>query len=107
ETVKRISPKKAVLTSGTTNQGYGVFFKLKRSLQGSFEGSHTFTCRMIVPYDWSGDWVLVACQARGTRTRYFIKSTELCGQSTAFVGLYLAGEARAKAAAFRLAQLQG
>jgi len=108
ETVTKLSPKKAILTSGTTNQGYGVFFKLKRSLQGSFEGTHTFTCRMIVPCDWAGDWVLVACQARGTRTRYFInKSVELCGQSTAFVGLYLAGEPRAKAAAFRLAQLQG
>lgn len=108
ETVTKLSPKKAILTSGTTNQGHGVFFKLKRSLHGSFEGTHTFTCRIIVPCDWAGDWVLVACQARGTRTRYFInKSVVPCGQSTAFVGLYLAGESHAKAAAFRLAQLQG
>lgn len=107
ETSKKIAPKQAVLTSGTLHQGHGVFFKLHRSLETSFEGSHEFACRMIVPHDWTGDWVLVSCQARGEQKRYFVKSTVPCGQTTAFVGLYLAGEPQARAAAFRLAHAQG
>lgn len=107
EKVEKISPQYAVLTSGTTHQGYGVFFKLKRSLHGSFEGVHEFACKLIVPREWRGDWVLVACQARGLRTKYFVKSSGPCGQDTASVGLYLAGDRQAKEAAFALAHAQG
>ncbi len=107
ETRKKVPPKRVVLTSGTMHQGHGVFFKLRPSLNGSLEGAHEFACRVIVPQDWSGDWVAVTCQARGETTRYFMTSDAVFGQTTAFVGLYLAGEADAKQAAFRLAHAQG
>jgi hypothetical protein len=43
ETMNRLPPQRAVIVSGTSSEGRGVFFKLKRSSQTSLEGKHELT----------------------------------------------------------------
>ena len=106
ETTKKIPSGRAVVTSGTLENEHGVFFKLKRTVAGSFEGIKLFSFRFAVPSDWRGDWLVISCQARGTVTRYFFKSVEEIGSSKAFLALYLAGDMSSERAAGELAQAQ-
>ncbi|HVC96174.1 MAG TPA: hypothetical protein VND64_21000 [Pirellulales bacterium] len=107
ETSKKIPPGKVVVASGTMENEHGVFFKLKRSAVTSFEGIQLVSFRFVVPSDWRGDWVVVSAQASGTFKRsLFFKAVEPCGETKAFVGLYLAGDAVAERAALELAESQ-
>jgi hypothetical protein len=107
ETSKKIPPGKVVVASGTMDNEHGVFFKLKRSVVTSFEGTKVVSFRFVVPADWRGDWVVVSAQARGTIKRsLFFKAIEPCGETKAFVGLYLAGDGPAERAALELAESQ-
>ncbi|HEV3006528.1 MAG TPA: hypothetical protein VGX78_18810 [Pirellulales bacterium] len=107
ETSKKTPPGTAVVVSGTMDNEHGVFFKLKRSTKGSFEGTKVVSFRFVVPADWRGDWVVVSAQARGMVKRsLFFKSVEPCGETKAFVGLHLAGDAEAERAASDLAESQ-
>ena len=47
EKLNRLPPKYAVVVSGTSSDGRGVFFKLKRSSQTSLEGVHELTVVFI------------------------------------------------------------
>ena len=107
ESSKKIPPGKMIVASGTLDNEHGVFFKLKRSAVASFEGTKSVSFRFVVPADWRGDWVVVSAQARGTFKRsLFFKAVEPCGETKAFVGLYLAGDAAAERAALELAESQ-
>jgi hypothetical protein len=107
ETSKKVPPGKMIVASGTMDNEHGVFFKLKRSSAAPFEGTKLVSFRFVVPADWRGDWVVVSAQARGTvRKSLFFKSIEPCGETKAFVGLYLAGDASAQHVALELAESQ-
>ncbi|HVX15382.1 MAG TPA: hypothetical protein VHC22_29605 [Pirellulales bacterium] len=106
ETTKKIPAGRPVVTSGTLENEHGVFFKLKRTAAGSFEGIKLFSFRFAVPSNWRGDWVVISCQAQGTVTRYFFKSIEEIGTTKAFLALHLAGDAPAEHAAVEVAQAQ-
>lgn len=106
ETTKKIPAGRAIVTSGTLENEHGVFFKLRRTAAGTFEGIKPFSFRFAVPTDWRGDWLVISCTARGTVSRYFFKSIEEIGTNKAFLGLHLAGDAAAERAALDMAQAQ-
>lgn len=91
EKVNRLPPKYAVVVSGTSAEGRGVFFKLKRWSQASLEGVHPLSVTFIVPAGWRGGEVYVNCSAGGQRKLLFIKQSATLGAEGAPVRLYLAG----------------
>lgn len=103
ETTKKIPPGKAVIASGTLDNEHGLFFKLRRTPSGTFEGIKPFSFRFVVPSDWRGDWLVLSCEARGTVKRYFFKSTEVIGTRKAFLALHLAGDVVSERVALDLA----
>lgn len=106
ETTKKIPTGRPIVTSGTLENEHGVFFKLRRTAAGSFEGIKFFSFRFAVPSDWRGDWLVVSCQARGTVSRYFFKSIDEIGTSKGFLAMHLAGDAPSERAAQEMAQAQ-
>jgi len=93
ERLRRLPPKQAVVVSGTSSQGQGVFFKLKRSSQTSLEGVHEVTIRFVVPHEWQGGAIHVACTARGQRKVFWMDKPAILGQTFALVEIYEAGDA--------------
>ena len=91
EKLNRLPPKYAVVVSGTSSDGRGVFFKLKRSSQTSLEGVHELTVVFVAPVEWQGGEVRVVCSARGTRKVLWIKQSTTFSRATGTVQLYLAG----------------
>jgi hypothetical protein len=91
EKVNRLPPKYAVVVSGTTAEGRGVFFKLKRWSQTSLEGVHPLSVTFIVPAGWRGGEVFVNCSAGGQRKVLFMKQSATLGSEGAPVRLYLGG----------------
>lgn len=106
ETTKKIPPGKAVIASGTVENEHGVFFKLRRSARGSFEGTKPLSFRFIAPAAWRGDWIVLSCSATGRVRHYFFKSTETVGTAKAFLALHLAGDAEAERAGLELSEAQ-
>lgn len=107
ETTKKVPPGKAVIISGTLENEHGVFYKMRRSAAGTFEGTKLLSFRFMVPADWRGDWVVLSSEARGqARRHYFFKSVAVVGESKAFIGLHLAGDEKAARAALGLAEAQ-
>ncbi len=91
EKLDRLPPKYAVVVSGTTAEGRGVFFKLKRWSQTSLEGVHELAVTFIVPAGWRGGEVYVGCSAGGQKKLLFIKQSATLGTEGAPVRMYLAG----------------
>ncbi len=89
--LNRLPPKYAVVVSGTSSEGRGVFFKLKRSSQTSLEGVHELAVTFIVPAGWRGGEVHVGCSAGGQRKLLFMKQSATLGSEGDAVRLYLAG----------------
>lgn len=87
EKMNRLPPKHAVVISGTSNRGRGVFFKLKRSSQTSLEGVHELTVVFAAPAEWSGGDLRVACTARGRRQMFWIKQSGTLGRAAGRVQL--------------------
>jgi hypothetical protein len=90
EKLSRLPPKQAIVVSGTSAEGRGVFFKLKRSSQTSLEGVHQFAVTFAVPALWRGAQVHVGCSARGERKLlWVIKQDATLGSEGDTVRLYL------------------
>lgn len=104
ETFRRLPKPQLVLTSGTINAEYGVFFKMRPSAQVPLEGMKQFKCRLAVPRSWRGDWALVSCVARGQRRSLFSRKVAVFGRIEVPVALYLEGDLRAKRRAMKLAR---
>jgi hypothetical protein len=104
EKVNRLPPKYAVVVSGTSSDGHGVFFKLKRSSQSSLEGAHELTVVFIAPPDWQRGEVRVVCSARGSRKVLWIKQPTTFSRELGTVQLEIAGAAFARRAAQRTAE---
>ena len=103
---KQIVPKALVLASGTTNREHGVFFKLRPSNGASLEGAKEFTFLAVVPRDWRGDWVTVACAARAKKKSFLPGALPVAGIAQAHVGLYLSGDREASTLAEELSRVQ-
>lgn len=104
EKLRRLPPKQAIVVSGTASQGQGVFFKLKRSSQTSLEGVHEVTVLFVVPNDWRGTAIHVACAARGERKVFWMDKPATFGRTVVCVQLYEAGDAEMREQAIRRAQ---
>jgi hypothetical protein len=91
ERMDRLPPKRAVVVSGTSSEGRGVFFKLKQSSQTSLEGVHGLSVTFIVPAGWRGGEVQIACSAQGRRKVLWIKQAATVGEETGTVRLQMAG----------------
>jgi hypothetical protein len=89
ETTSRLPPQRAIVVSGTSAEGRGVFFKLKPSTQTSLEGVHELTVSFVVPEDWKAGSVRVACSARGQRKFMFVKQSATLGHEVSDVKLRL------------------
>jgi hypothetical protein len=90
EKLNRLSPKHAVVVSGTLLEGRGVFFKLKRYSQTSLEGVHDFAVTFVAPTGWRGGEVHIACSASGRRKVLWMNQSATLGQEGDAVRLYLA-----------------
>jgi hypothetical protein len=90
EKSNRLPPKYAVVVSGTTSDGRGVFFKLKRSSQSSLEGVHELAVVFVAPIQWQRGDVTVVCSARGLRKVLWIKQPTTFSRETGTVQLYVA-----------------
>jgi hypothetical protein len=91
EKLNRLPPKRAVVVSGTSSEGRGVFFKLKRTSQTSLEGVHELAVTFVAPAGWRGGEAHVACSARGQRKILWITQPATLGHEGDAVRLYLAG----------------
>ena len=91
EKMHRLPPKYAVVVSGTSSAGRGVFFKLKRSSQTSLEGVHELAVTFVAPSDWRGGAVVVGCSARGSRKVFWVDTPATLGRAASEIELYLAG----------------
>lgn len=107
EKMDRLPPKSAVVVSGTTSEGHGVFFKLKRFSQTSLEGVHELTVVFAVRESWQGSAVRVGCSALGRREVLWIKQSATLGGGIATVQLHPYGDqATRKLAQRRAARLR-
>jgi hypothetical protein len=91
EKLNRLPPKYAVVVSGTSSDGRGVFFKLKHSSQGSLEGVHELTVVFVAPVEWQSGEVCVVCSARGNRKMLWIKQPTTFRRETRTVQLSTSG----------------
>ncbi|HVT30213.1 MAG TPA: hypothetical protein VHE81_19530 [Lacipirellulaceae bacterium] len=87
EKINRLPPKHAVVVSGTSSEGRGVFFKLKRYSQTSLEGVHQLSVTFVAPRFWQWSEIRVACTAHGERKLLWIKQTGIVGQTNRAVQL--------------------
>jgi hypothetical protein len=88
EKINRLPPKHAIVVSGTSSEGRGAFFKLKRSSQTSLEGVHELRVTFVVPADWQTGQVRVGCSARGRRRLLLLKHDATLGRAAADVRLH-------------------
>src|SRR4051812_7507850 len=87
EKFNRLPPKHAIVVSGTSSEGRGVFYKLKRYSQTSLEGLHELSITFVAPRTWQWSELRVDCAARGERKMLWIKQDATIGQSTRMVQL--------------------
>jgi hypothetical protein len=85
--INRLPAKRAVVVSGTSQEGRGVFFKLKRFSQTSLEGVHELAVTFVAPRMWQRKEIQVDCAARGDRKLLWMKQNGTIGQSTRTVQL--------------------
>jgi hypothetical protein len=91
EKMNRLPPKHAIVVSGTSSEGRGAFFKLKRSSQTSLEGVHELRVTFVVPADWQGGAVRVGCSARGKKRLLLLKHDATLGRAAGDVRLSMIG----------------
>jgi len=104
---KEIAPRELVVSSGTTDRGHGVFFKLKPSRVATLEGGKAFTFLATVPKTWRGGWCTISCVARANSKAWFSRSdTVSAGVGQSQVGLYLMGDAESNQLAEELNAVQ-
>lgn len=93
EKTNRLPAKHVVVVSGTTAEGRGVFFKLKRTSQTSLEGVHDVAITFVAPRTWPTVAVHVECSALGQRKTLWIKQDATLGRLDRYVQLMPAAPA--------------
>jgi hypothetical protein len=97
----RVAPRQAVIASGTIDHEHGVYFTLRPSPTSSLEGVHELSVQFLVPADWRGDAIRVACQATGQQKLLWMKQRKVWAEKALAVALYQAGDPAARRAAER------
>jgi len=100
-----VAPVESVTASGTIQNGYGVYFRLRRSRQATLEGAKEYQVIFRAPRQWRGDILNVHCEARGIQRGIVHQLDEdvQCGFSQFPIALYLAGDEQAKSIAEQFA----
>jgi hypothetical protein len=93
EKINRLPPKHVVVVSGTSAEGRGVFFKLKRTSQTSLEGVHELAVTFVAPRNWPGVALQVECSALGQRKLLWVKQAATLGRVERYVQLIPAAPA--------------
>jgi len=93
EKTSRLPAKHVVVVSGTTAEGRGVFFKLKRTSQTSLEGVHDVAVTFVAPRSWPSFAIRVECSAQGQRKTLWIKQVAMLGRLDRYVQLIPAAPA--------------
>jgi hypothetical protein len=98
-----VAPMESVIASGTIQDGYGVYFKLRRSRQGTLEGAKEYQIIFRAPQQWRGDFLYVQCEARAMQRGFVHQLDEevQCGFAQFPIALYLAGDEEAQGIAER------
>ncbi|WP_149495459.1 hypothetical protein [Roseiconus lacunae] len=100
------APMQAVVASGTTDRGRGVYFKLRWTAQQVLEGEKIFQVSFAVPTGWRGGLVDVTVVAKGTNKPLFGDEKLLDIHTQQFVvAVHQEKDAKAAEIAMRLAQL--
>jgi hypothetical protein len=96
-------PMEVTLVAGTVQRGTGVYFRLLRAADVSWEGSREFIVVMRVPRRWRADLMYLRCEAQQEDQDRVVTR----GLSRFVVGLYSEGddEARAVVEALNLAEV--
>jgi hypothetical protein len=87
ETTTRLPPQQAVVVSGTSAAGQGVFFKFKSSSQTSLEGVHELSVTFVAPADWNGGTIRLSCSAIGQRRILWLKQPGTLGRAAGDINL--------------------
>jgi hypothetical protein len=101
---ERLPPPEVLVASGTTDRGFGAFFKFRPSSQASLEGSHDVMLRLRVPRNWRSeiyDVTAIAYARRGSE--FSFDDRPIAGQETFTVVLYQAGDLEARRIAAQMA----
>ena len=99
-----LPPLETVAASGTLERGNGVYFKLRPTARNSVEGAKEIIVILRTPSTWRADYVTVRCQALGqpSHVPFSSRETQICGQGSFVVALYLASDEDARVAAPRV-----
>jgi hypothetical protein len=89
EKINRLPPMYASVVSGTSLEGRGVFFKLKRTSQTSLEGVHEFAVTFVAPPQMQRAELQISCSARGQRKVLWMKQSTTLGEEQGSVKLAL------------------
>ena len=100
------APMQAVVASGTTNRGRGVYFKFRWTAQQVLEGEKLFQVSFAVPNQWRGGLVDVKVVAKGTgKTLFGDKKLEDVATQHFVVAVHQDDDPKAAEIAMRLANL--
>lgn len=102
---ERLPPHEVLVASGTTDRGFGAFFKFRPSSQASLEGSHDLLLRLRVPKAWRSeiyDVTAIAYARRGKEISF--DDRPIAGQESFTLVFYQAGDEEVRQAGARLAQ---
>jgi hypothetical protein len=107
-TYHKLPPLEALVASGITERGYGVFYKLAASDRVTLEGDREFSCLFEVPRRWRGNCLLVRCEATALNRGYlgYFDPKVQAGLAGFVIGLYLDGDESGERLARSLAEEQ-
>lgn len=93
-----LPPLETVAASGTLERGNGVYFKLRPTARNSVEGAKEIVVVLRTASTWRADYVTVRCQALGqpSQVPFASRETQICGQGSFLVALYLASDETAQ-----------
>lgn len=101
---ERLPPHEVLVASGTTDRGFGAFFKFRPSSQASLEGSHDLILKLRVLREWRSEIYDVTAVAYGRRGKEFsFDDRPTAGQKSFTLIFYQAGDEAARLAGTRLA----
>ena len=103
---ERQAPMQAVIASGTSDRGRGVYFKMRWTTQQVLEGEKRFRVSFAVPERWRGGLIEVDVTANGIdRSLFGSEKLKRVSQRTFVVAAFQDGDSEAAALAERLAEL--
>ena len=103
---QRQAPLQAVIASGTTDRGRGVYFKLRWTTQQVLEGEKHFRISFAVPESWRGGLVDVSVTANGLeRSLFGPAKLKPVASRTFVVAVHQQNDPEAAEIAIRLAHL--